>query len=118
MFAGALPSGMTELIDAGLVPTIVDRAGAEAVAATGPASVYVKVNAGLGRLGVPLEDAEAFLDGVHEMPGIEAAGLYTHLPFARADGRDWAQARLAAFDALLDRLDRRNRLPAVTQAKN
>ena len=57
MFAGALPEGMADLVGAGLVPTIVDRAGAEAAAraaAGKPAPAYVKVNAGLGRLGVPL----------------------------------------------------------------
>ena len=32
MFAGALPEGMADLVGAGLVPTIVDRAGAEAAA--------------------------------------------------------------------------------------
>ena len=94
MFAGALPEGMADLVSAGLVPTIVDRAGAEAVAraAAGmPAPAYVKVDAGLGRLGVPLEEAETFLAGLAAMPGLEVQGLYTHLPFGDARGRDWAQ---------------------------
>ena len=64
MFAGALPTGMADLIGAGLVPTVVDRASAEAAARAAPAGetvpVYVKVDAGLGRLGVPLEAAEDF----------------------------------------------------------
>lgn len=119
MFAGALPEGMADLVGAGLVPTIVDRAGAEAAAraaAGKPAPVYVKVNAGLGRLGVPLEEAGDFLAGLAAMPGLEVQGLYTHLPFGDARGRDWASERFAAFDALLARLEARGLAPPVTQA--
>ncbi len=119
MFAGALPSGMADLIGAGLVPTVLDRAGAEAAAqaaAGETAPVYVKVDAGLGRLGVPLEEAERFLRDLAAMPGLEVQGLYTHLPFANARGRDWAAGRFAAFDALLARLEERGLAPPVTQA--
>ncbi len=119
MFAGALPEGMADLVGAGLVPTIVDRAGAEAAAraaAGEPAPVYVKVNAGLGRLGVPLEEAEGFLAGLAAMPGLEVQGLYTHLPFGDARGRDWAEERFDAFDVLLGRLESRGLAPPVTQA--
>jgi alanine racemase len=121
MFAGALPAGMAELIKAGLTPTVVDRAGAEAAADAAPpggaAHVYVKVDAGLGRLGVALEEAEKFLDALAQLPGLRVAGLYTHLPFADGVGRDWAERRLAVFDALLDRLAHRGRTPPVTQAR-
>ena len=120
MFAGALPTGMADLVGAGLVPTVVDRAGAEAAArAARPgetAPVYVKVNAGLGRLGVPLEEAEGFLLDLAAMQGLEVRGLYTHLPFGDARGRDWAEQRFAAFDALLARLEERGLAPPVTQA--
>ena len=115
MFAGALPAGMADLVAAGLVPTVLDRAGAEA-AAGGRVPVYVKVDAGLGRLGVPLEAAEDFLLELAAMPGLEVQGLYTHLPFGDARGRDWAEGRFAAFDALLARLEERRLAPPVTQA--
>ena len=119
MFAGALPEGMADLVRAGLVPTIVDRAGAEAAARaaageTVPASV--KVDAGLGRLGVPLEEAEGFLVDLAAMPGLKVQGLYTHLPFGDARGRDWAGRRFAAFDSLLARLEEHGLAPPVTQA--
>ena len=95
MFAGALPTGMADLIGAGLVPTVVDRASAEAAARAAPAGetvpVYVKVDAGLGRLGVPLEAAEDFLGELAAVQSLQVQGLYTHLPFGDARGRDWAE---------------------------
>ena len=90
MFAGALPAGMADLVGAGLVPTVVDRAGAEAAARAAPPGetvpVYVKVNAGLGRLGVPLEATEDFLLDLAAIRGLEVRGLYTHLPFGDCAG--------------------------------
>ena len=121
MFAGSLPTGMADLVGAGLVPTVVDRTSADAAARAAPPGktvpVYVKVNAGLGRLGVPLDGALDFLAALAAMAGLEVRGLYTHLPFGDARGRDWAEQRLAAFDALLTRLDERGLTPAVTQAR-
>ena len=120
MFAGALAEGMDDLVAAGLVPTVVDMAGARAAAACGssdqPAAVYLKVDMGLGRLGVPADEAEGFLDALAALPGLLIEGLYTHLPFADQIGHDWAAKRFAAFDDLLDRLKRSDLLPAVTQA--
>ena len=121
MFAGALPTGMADLVGAGLVPTVVDRASAEAAARAAPPGepvpVYIKVDAGLGRLGVPLEAAEDFLGELAAVQSLQVQGLYTHLPFGDARGRDWAERKLAAFDALLVRLGERGRSPPVTQAR-
>ena len=121
MFAGALPMGMADLVGAGLVPTVVDRASADAAALATPSGqqvpVYVKVNAGLGRLGVPLDVVEDFLGELATMPRLEVQGVYTHLPFGDSRGRGWAEQRLAAFDALLARLAERGLSPRVTQAR-
>ena len=120
MFAGALPEGIAEVLDAGLIPTVVDRAGAKAAAACGsaakPAPVFVKVDMGLGRLGIPGDEVEEFLEELSQMPGLRVPGLYTHLPFKDQPSHDWARDRFKAFDALLAHLDDRDLLPPVTQA--
>ena len=122
MFAGALPKGMADLVGAGLVPTVVDWASAEAAARAAPPGetvpVYVKVNAGLGRLGVPLEAAEDFLGELAAMQGLEVQGLYTHLPFGDARGRDWAE-RIGSPPSMRSSrgLEERGQTPPVTQAR-
>lgn len=120
LFAGALASGMPELIGAGLIPTIVDMAAADAVASVAtpeaPADVYVKVDMGLGRIGVPSHEIEAFLSALSQKPALNVAGLYTHLPFGDNAGREWASGRFRAFDDLLGGLDVSGLLPPVTQA--
>ncbi len=120
MFAGALASGMAELIDAGLIPTVVDMAAAKAAAQAAtpeaPARVYVKVDMGLGRIGVPSDGLERFLVRLSDVPALDVAGLYTHLPFADKAGHEWASGRFAAFDEMLERLGELGLLPPVTQA--
>jgi alanine racemase len=117
LFGGYLPKDIPALLRHGLTPTICDRAGAEAVsaAASGPTPVYVKVDSGLGRLGVPLADAADLIPNIAALPNVAIEGLYTHLPFGSASGRDWARERYAAFAALLARLGARGIAPPATQ---
>lgn len=118
LFAGQLPDGMADALAAGFVPTVYDLDSARAVsaAARGSASVWIKVDAGLGRLGIPLEEAEAFARSIAELPNVLVEGLYTHLPFGDAAGRRWAAERLSAFQALAESLVRAGFPLTFTQA--
>lgn len=117
LFAGYLPADVPELLAQGFTPTVYDWDGALAVskAAATTAPVFVKVDSGLGRLGVPLSDADELIRRIAALPNLTIEGTYTHLPFATSAGRDWALARSAEFEALLDRLARAGIKPAVTQ---
>jgi alanine racemase len=106
LFAGPLPEGIAGALEAGFVPTVYDLDSARAASsgASGSAPVWIKVDAGLGRLGIPLEEAEAFTRSVAKLPNVLVEGLYTHLPFVDAAGRRWAAERLSAFQALAESL--------------
>ena len=106
MFGAYLPEDVPFLLAHGLVPTIYDRgfATAASAAATAPTEVYIKVDTGLGRLGVPLPEAAEFIRWVSGLPSLAIAGVYTHLPFGDESGAAWARRHLAEFDALLGTL--------------
>ena len=118
LFAGPSPAALADMLGRGFEPTVHDLASARAVseAATAPASVWIEVDAGLGRLGVPIEEAEAFVRTVGGLPNVAVRGLYTHLPFVDGDGSDWAAARLPAFRELVGALTRAGLAPEITQA--
>ncbi len=62
------------------------------------ARVHVKVDTGMGRIGIrPDEKGLALIRLLHELPGIEVEGIFTH--FARADEKDKesAERQLATF---------------------
>src|SRR5262245_573289 len=117
LFGGYLPGDIPALRRHRLTPTIYDSPGAQAVsaAAAGPTPIYIKVDAGLGRLGVPIADAEELIAQIAAQPRVVVEGVYTHLPFGDAAGRDWAREKYAAFAALLERLAAKGIRPAVTQ---
>jgi alanine racemase len=106
MFGGNLPLAVAEYLRHDLMPTVYNMATARAVsdAASRPASVYIKVDAGMGRLGVELSGAEAFIRRVVALPRVVVAGVYTHLSFKDAEGRDWSKRGIERFNALIGRL--------------
>jgi alanine racemase len=80
-------------VDASAVVSYHDAARALADAARargGHARVHVKVNTGMGRVGVRWDEAVAFIRQVAAMPGLELEGVMTH--FATADYEDQTSA--------------------------
>ncbi len=119
MMGGALPSAVPELLHHDLIPTVhgQDLVDAAAISPVHRARVYVKVDCGFGRLGIPLRDAHRFILAAARQPRIEIAGLYTHLPFSDATGRAWAVERIARFEDLVAALARDGLSIPVTQAR-
>jgi alanine racemase len=83
-----LPTLAAEAIGRALTLTVFDYESAHAYAAAAraanhTATVHVKVDTGMGRLGVMPEDAPRFVEAVSGMEGLQVEGLFTH--FASAD---------------------------------
>jgi len=106
LFGGQPPEAVPLLAERDLTVTVANAQTAHALAASRlrRPSVFLKVDAGLGRLGVPLEETEALLRDTLLPAGVAVDGIYTHLPFADANGERWARAGLDRFQALVDRL--------------
>ncbi|MDR1052274.1 MAG: alanine racemase, partial [Deltaproteobacteria bacterium] len=89
------------------------RALSEAAGAVGGrARVHLKIDTGMGRLGVPPSEAAAFALAVSSLPNVEVEGMYTH--FAKADSldNDYQEKQFAAFkDALASVAEAGVRIP-------
>ncbi len=72
-----------------------------------PVPVHIKVDAGLGRLGVRLDEAHAFAGEVLQQPGLFLEGIYTHIPFSDEQTGAWSKRRLAAFAGLVRDIETR-----------
>jgi alanine racemase len=106
MYGSALPGGLEVLIANDLTPSVWTREALAAVSALALQSgralaVHVKVDGGLGRLGVRMDEAAAFFRDVVAAPGVLPEGIYTHLPFDDSAGAQWSRRRLAEFSALV-----------------
>ena len=118
IYGSTLPEAASELLAHDLVPTVDTPAAAQVVAAAArsPVPIYVKVDCGFGRLGVPVEEAEAFVMRVAGLPNLVIEGVYTHLPFSDGAGAAWARQRLAIFNDLVAALGGAGLEIPVTQA--
>ena len=109
VYPNSLPEAAPEAIAHGLIPTLVDleSARAYAEAAAEPCDVFVKVDVGLERLGVPAEQAVKTVAAMLELPRLRLAGLCAH-PHA-PDGGDpaYAEWQLGRFIAVVDELEAR-----------
>jgi len=86
-----------------------------------PARVHVKVDTGMARLGIRAEDIPgicAFIERLHDLPGIEVEGIFTH--FATADSADqsYALRQLERFERVLSALEERGLRPGIVHAAN
>ncbi len=119
MFGHCLPEAYPALIQNQLIPTLHAPGQPEALneaAGTHVADAFIKVDAGLGRLGYPIERAEAAITEIARLPRLRLRGLYTHLPFSSSSQHDLTRDQLLRFAELVTRLRRRGIVFEFVQA--
>jgi alanine racemase len=97
------PKTIPKIIQYRLIPSLENAISAQALAAatTDMIPVFVKVDCGFGRFGVPLGDAINFVDFLESLRRLRVEGIYTHLPFSNNEGRAWAERQMRLFDGLV-----------------
>lgn len=66
-------------------------------ASGGRVSVFLKVDSGFGRVGIPLDDAVEEAQKIGRLASVTLDGVFTHLPFVSPESVAWVQERLKAF---------------------
>jgi alanine racemase len=105
LYAGHLADRETvqASVEYGLIPTLVDAD--EAVEydrlARRPIDIFVKVDVGLERLGVPPEQAADFVAELRRLPNLRLTGLYTHLHVPAEVTTDFLCWQVGRFDRVV-----------------
>jgi alanine racemase len=109
VYPNALPEAAPDAIASDLTPALVDLEGARAyaAAAAGPCDVFVKVDVGLERLGVPAEQAVKTIAAMLELPRLRLAGLCAHPHDPDGGDAGYAEWQLGRFTAVVDELEAR-----------
>lgn len=117
------PKQVGAAIQEGISLTVYDKAVAqsyadEAAKTGGKVSVHVKVDSGMGRLGVFPQDAVAFVRWLKSLRGLDVEAIFTH--FARADEPKYATTneQIEKFDKVLDELEKEGNKPRLVHAAN
>jgi len=94
----------------------LDRAAGDA---GGVADVHVKIDTGMGRLGVRSEDVREFCEALSRFPNIRVDGLMTHLAAADDPAQaDFTKDQLERFQQAIDLFRDRGLTPSYVHAAN
>lgn len=67
--------------------------------------IHVKVDTGMGRVGIAWHQALAFISELQALPGIVVKGLYTHFATSDERNKDFARLQLARFRQVIQQLE-------------
>lgn len=102
------------LFDAGMLATLSQKASA----AGKRVQVHVKVDVGMGRLGVMPGEALPFCEAVARAPGLELTGLLSHFPMAEDRESGTTAAQLVRFKEVRSRLQQVSHAEFVSHIAN
>ena len=117
MLGACLPEEIEIAVRDQVMPTISSVAEAEsfskaAVRLGRTVSVHVKIDTGMGRLGVAILDAHELIATVQRLPGLRLAGVYTHYSSVEEDAQ-FSREQLKRFVAAAERLLRDQQIEYV-----
>lgn len=95
-----------ELVWQEITQTVMSKSALESIEASAkrvgkPAKVHLKVDTGMGRLGVPASQAPALIQAIRQSDDVELTGIYTHFATADESDRTATQKQLELFRSIL-----------------
>ena len=122
MLGACLPEEIPLAVRDSVMPTISSLAEARAFEKAAArqnkiASVQVKVDTGMGRLGVAASAAVELMTRLHKLRHLSVTGLYTHFASAE-DDRNFSREQRRRFDAVVIALRAKNLLPQMIHLQN
>ena len=102
----ALPDERAEIAEQRFIPLVSDVEEARsysALAAGEPLEIHLKIDTGMGRIGIWQDDAMEAVRTIRGLDGVRIAGIASHLPAADSD-EAFTRAQLNEFEGLVSRL--------------
>lgn len=80
--------------------------------------VHVKVDTGMGRLGLLPDQVAPFFEGLQALENVEVEGVFTHFSVADSEDKAYTLEQLATFQRVLGELERQHARPPYVHAAN
>ena len=105
-----LPSQVSVLIDQDLIPTVCKMNTAEKLQRLAAKhkikkKVHVKVDTGMGRIGLYPDQAPAFIKKIRSFNNLQLEGLITHFASADEEDKTYTYEQWSSFQELIDLLE-------------
>ena len=119
-----LKDEISDLLENGLTPQVSSLGGALEIAQaakkmkTGPVPVHVKLDTGMGRLGVKLKRVLEEIQAIRKVPGLKVEAVYTHLATADWTDPKYAWKQITHFNQALETLRQKDGFFPMTHVAN
>ena len=102
LLSAGLPEASESIAAHGFEPTLCTLEVARALSQAAPRAgraipVHVKVDTGMGRVGIRPEDAREFVQRCRALPGLRVRGLMSHFPRADEADKRYSRAQVEIF---------------------
>jgi alanine racemase len=108
IMCGLYPGEEEEALRHSLTPAVFRLAQAEDLARAATrvgranrVAIHLKIDTGMGRLGLPLTELESFAEGVKRLPQIELEGVFSHLASSEVLDDEHTARQIERYDAAL-----------------
>jgi alanine racemase len=81
------------------------------------ASVHLKIDTGMERIGVHWYNSEQFIERSYELGSIDIKGIFSHLAKAESDA-EFTKEQINRFDSILNNMDKKKLLPKFVHLAN
>ena len=105
VLSAMLPAHSDDFVAYGFEPVVCTRDMVEGLAraaakAGKQVAVHLKVDTGMGRIGIQPEDVTAFLERCRDFPALVVKGLMSHFPSADETDKTFSRQQIALFQQL------------------
>ena len=109
ILVGAPEDAFDEVVKHGLTPVVFDPANVKALSAHAErmnvkVGVYLKIDVGMGRLGIMPHEALSFISTMESMNGVFLAGLLGHFPMADGPDHDKTLGMFKKFESIVSQI--------------
>jgi alanine racemase len=88
---------------------LAEALSAEAVKQGKTAKLHIKVDTGMGRIGLqPNEDSVQLIKKISQLPNVAIEGIFTHFAVADAVDKEYTKGQYEKFNWICDRLEKEN----------
>jgi alanine racemase len=123
VFGGLFENQIDDFIARDVQATVYDFSLAEklsrrAEALRRRAQVHVKVDTGMGRVGLSMDEASEVFARISRLPGLDVVGMYTHLTTSDERDKSYAQIQLLRFREVITSIDKNKSRQLLVHAAN
>ncbi|MBU0482201.1 MAG: alanine racemase [Proteobacteria bacterium] len=109
---GAMAENFSEIIRYALAPVVYDLAMIKELSARAEKEgkkvpVHLKIDTGMGRLGIMPDEVDEYLELFSELAGVELAGVLSHFPMADSSDQSATDTQTAVFSQLVKKIHER-----------